>query len=510
VLSNRTLVLGVTALAPAIWGTTYLVTTELLPPQRPLLAAVVRALPAGLLLVAVTRRLPRGAWWWRAAVLGALNIGFFFALLFVAAYRLPGGVAATVGAVQPLLVAALSAGLLGDRLTPRTVLAGAAGVAGVGLLVLRADARLDGVGVLAALGGAVVMAVGVVLSKRWSSSAPLLATTGWPLAVRLPDVRRLRPRLRPLVPGHPRPAAHHGHLPRPAQPPGGHDVGLARARPGTHPGATAGRAGRPRRDRGPVPPPRSVPARRPVRHQPASGRAVSRQPVSRRPAGRRHAAPTDPVRRVMHITVFGAAGNVGRRVIAEASARGHLVTAAVRDPARAQDLPAGATVVRGDAADVDDVVALSVGRELVIGATRPVPGREADLVTTTRALLAGVARTRVRLLLVGGAATLTVPGAGGGTVIDDPAFPADWRAIALACRDQFDVCRADATADWTYLSPPALLLPGERTGRYRLGADMLVVGADGASTISYEDLAVALLDEAERPRHRRTRFTVGY
>ncbi|MFG3419206.1 EamA family transporter [Micromonospora sp. NPDC049460] len=181
-LKNRTLVLGVTALAPAIWGTTYLVTTELLPPQRPLLAAVVRALPAGLLLVAVTRQLPRGAWWWRAAVLGALNIGFFFALLFVAAYRLPGGVAATVGAVQPLLVAALSAGVLGDRLTPRTVLAGAAGVAGVGLLVLRADARLDGVGVAAALGGAVVMAGGVVLSKRWSSPAPLLATTGWQLA----------------------------------------------------------------------------------------------------------------------------------------------------------------------------------------------------------------------------------------------------------------------------------------------------------------------------------------
>ncbi|MER7474348.1 EamA family transporter [Micromonospora sp. NPDC000018] len=171
-----------TALAPAIWGSTYLVTTELLPPQRPLLAAVVRALPAGLLLVAVTRQLPKGAWWWRAAVLGALNIGFFFALLFVAAYRLPGGVAATVGAVQPLLVAALSAGLLGDRLTLRTVFAGAAGVAGVGLLVLRADARLDGVGVLAALGGAVVMAAGVVLSKRWSSPAPLLATTGWQLA----------------------------------------------------------------------------------------------------------------------------------------------------------------------------------------------------------------------------------------------------------------------------------------------------------------------------------------
>ncbi|SNS34904.1 probable blue pigment (indigoidine) exporter [Streptosporangium subroseum] len=171
----------VTALAPAIWGTTYLVTTELLPPDRPLLAAVVRALPAGLVLVVLTRRLPRGVWWWRAAMLGALNIGAFFALLFVAAYRLPGGVAATIGALQPLLVAGLSAGLLGERLSLRTTIAAAAGVAGVSLLVLRADARLDGLGVAAAVGGAVVMAVGVVLSKRWPSPAPLLATTGWQL-----------------------------------------------------------------------------------------------------------------------------------------------------------------------------------------------------------------------------------------------------------------------------------------------------------------------------------------
>ncbi|MFC8450907.1 EamA family transporter [Kitasatospora sp. NPDC057223] len=180
-LSNRLGIILTTALAPAVWGTTYIVTTELLPPGRPLLAAVVRALPAGLLLVLITRRLPRGSWWWRATVLGALNIGAFLALLFVAAYRLPGGVAATVGAVQPLLVAGLSAGLLGERLTLRTVLSGLAGVAGVSLLVLRAGARLDGLGVAAALGGAVVMAAGVVLSKRWAPPAPLLATTGWQL-----------------------------------------------------------------------------------------------------------------------------------------------------------------------------------------------------------------------------------------------------------------------------------------------------------------------------------------
>lgn len=178
---HRLGIVVLTALAPAIWGSTYLVTTELLPPGRPLLAAVLRALPAGLLLVAVTRRLPRGIWWWRALLLGALNIGVFFALLFVAAYRLPGGVAATVGAVQPLLAAGLSAALLGDRLSARTVVAGTAGVAGVSLLVLRSEARLDAVGVAAALGGALVMATGVVLAKRWASPAPLLATTGWQL-----------------------------------------------------------------------------------------------------------------------------------------------------------------------------------------------------------------------------------------------------------------------------------------------------------------------------------------
>jgi probable blue pigment (indigoidine) exporter len=181
VLNKNLRTLAVTALAPAIWGTTYLVTTEFLPPGRPLLAGAVRALPAGLALVLVTRRLPHGDWWWRALLLGTLNIGAFFALLFVAAYRLPGGVAATVGAVQPLLVAGLASILLRERLTLRIVVAAVAGVVGVSLLVLRADARLDGLGLAAAFGGAIVMATGVTLSKRWLSPAPLLATTGWQL-----------------------------------------------------------------------------------------------------------------------------------------------------------------------------------------------------------------------------------------------------------------------------------------------------------------------------------------
>ncbi|WP_141004383.1 EamA family transporter [Nocardioides humi] len=158
---------ALTALAPAVWGTTYLVTTELLPPGHPLFAGLLRALPAGLLLLLVLRRLPTGVWWWRSLALGALNIGLFFPLLFVAAERLPGGVAATVGAVQPLLVIGLALPLLRERPTAARVGWAVAGAGGVALVVLGPDARLDPVGLLAGLGGALSMAAGVVLTRRW-------------------------------------------------------------------------------------------------------------------------------------------------------------------------------------------------------------------------------------------------------------------------------------------------------------------------------------------------------
>lgn len=172
---------AITALAPAIWGSTYLVTTELLPPDRPLLAATVRALPAGLILLMFGRVLPQGIWWWRALVLGTLNIGAFFFLLFVAAYHLPGGVAALVGSVQPVIVLVLAAVLLGDRIRLPHVLACLAASVGVALLVLKATAQLDLVGVLAALGGAVCMASGIVLTKRWQRPVNVLLFTGWQL-----------------------------------------------------------------------------------------------------------------------------------------------------------------------------------------------------------------------------------------------------------------------------------------------------------------------------------------
>ncbi|MBN8942017.1 MAG: NAD(P)H-binding protein [Rhizobiales bacterium] len=212
----------------------------------------------------------------------------------------------------------------------------------------------------------------------------------------------------------------------------------------------------------------------------------------------------------MRVTVFGGAGSVGSRVVAEAMARGHEVVAVARNAARLSGLPAGAETRVGDASAIADVVRLSRGQDLVISATRPVPGQEEELVTTTRALLAGLAETGVRLLLVGGAASLAVPGGGGATVIDNPDFPAAIRALALACARQLETCRAAPSVDWTYLSPPALLQPGTRTGHYRLGKDELLVDAAGHSAISMEDLAVALLDEAERPAHSRVRFTVAY
>ncbi|MEV3932254.1 EamA family transporter [Streptomyces sp. NPDC049944] len=175
---------AITALAPLVWGSTYLVTTEFLPPDRPLLAATVRALPAGLILLAIGRTLPRGHWWWRAAMLGTLNIGAFLYLLFVAAYHLPGGVAALVMAVQPTVVLALSALLLKERITVTHASACALGIAGVALLALTPRAGLDAVGVGAGLLGAVSMATGIVLTKRWGRpiGVGVLTFTGWQLS----------------------------------------------------------------------------------------------------------------------------------------------------------------------------------------------------------------------------------------------------------------------------------------------------------------------------------------
>ncbi|MBX4896196.1 EamA family transporter [Rhizobium bangladeshense] len=170
-----------TAVAPAIWGSTYFVTTSFLPQGYPLTVALLRALPAGLLLLLIVRKLPTGVWWGRAFILGALNFSFFWAMLFVSAYRLPGGVAATVGAVQPLIVIALSRVFLGKPIQPLAVVAGFVGMIGVGLLVLTPKAALDSIGVAGGLAGAVSMAFGTVLARRWAPPVSNLTFTAWQL-----------------------------------------------------------------------------------------------------------------------------------------------------------------------------------------------------------------------------------------------------------------------------------------------------------------------------------------
>ena len=175
--------LAFAALAPASWGTTYVVTTTLLPADRPLLAATLRALPAGLALVAATRRLPRGSWWWRSAVLGMLNFGAFFPLLFFAAYRLPGGVAATIASVQPLVVALLSLSILRIRPARAVLYATLAGAAGVALLTLTAQARPDPLGIGAMLTATSLMGLAIVLAKKWGRPESPLVMAGWQLTV---------------------------------------------------------------------------------------------------------------------------------------------------------------------------------------------------------------------------------------------------------------------------------------------------------------------------------------
>lgn len=172
-----------TALAPAIWGSTYIVASEILPPDRPFTAALIRALPAGLLLLLYARVLPARRDWARLLVLSALNIGVFQALLFVAAYRLPGGLAAVLGAIQPLLVMLLA--WVAERRAPAqvTLWAAVAGVLGLAVLLLSPQTVFEPVGIAAALLGAACMAAGVWLTRRWQLHLSVLPLTGWQLTL---------------------------------------------------------------------------------------------------------------------------------------------------------------------------------------------------------------------------------------------------------------------------------------------------------------------------------------
>lgn len=180
-MENRLALLLITALAPMVWGSSYFVTTQFLPSGIPLWAATLRALPAGLLMLAFVHTLPRGVWWARVFVLGALNFTVFWAMLFVSAYRLPGGVAATVGSLQPMIVLILSWLMLSMPLTAGAIAGALAGFLGVLILVLGPEARFDPVGIIAGLAGAGSMALGVVLTKRWQPRVSAVTLTAWQL-----------------------------------------------------------------------------------------------------------------------------------------------------------------------------------------------------------------------------------------------------------------------------------------------------------------------------------------
>ncbi|MFV0134390.1 NAD(P)H-binding protein [Streptomyces sp. HMX87] len=209
---------------------------------------------------------------------------------------------------------------------------------------------------------------------------------------------------------------------------------------------------------------------------------------------------TDPVKT---IAVLGATGMVGSRVITEARARGHRVLALSRKPTSEDP---GVTPI---AVDVTDVPALREalagsgthgGADAVVLTVRTMPVDREFLVGATRAVLDVSAQLGIPVLVVGGAGALRSPGDHGLLVADDPAYvPSEWQAVAAAGVAQLRTCQDHPGSHWVYLSPPALLEPGERTGRYRRGTDTLLTGADGRSWISAEDLAVAVLDEVEAP-----------
>ncbi|MEL4181492.1 NAD(P)-dependent oxidoreductase [Roseateles sp. PN1] len=212
----------------------------------------------------------------------------------------------------------------------------------------------------------------------------------------------------------------------------------------------------------------------------------------------------------MKIALIGATGFIGSQLLQEAVQRGHQVTALVQHPEKVPALPG----VHAQAIDVLDTAALTQalrGHELVISAFSG--HAQADVLGYflqgfQSILSAAKAAAAPRLLVVGGAGSLEV--APGVNLLDSPQFPAEWKASAEGARQALSLLRAEAELDWTLLSPAAMLAPGERTGNFRLGGDQLLTDAQGQSRISVADYAVAMLDEMERPAHRRQRFSVAY
>jgi uncharacterized protein len=217
----------------------------------------------------------------------------------------------------------------------------------------------------------------------------------------------------------------------------------------------------------------------------------------------------------MKIILYGATGQVGSRILAELLARGHEVTAIVRHPEKLAPRP-GLTVQPGDLSSVEAIAKAIDGAQAVVSAYGAPHDRPEEVIEVTKREIQAVEQVSQhassaghapRLIVVGGAGSLEI--APGVTLVSTPDFPPAWKASALAHQKALELLRA-SSIDWTYLSPSAILEPGERTGTFRLGQDTLLTAANGKSWISIEDYAIALVDELEHPQHRRERFTVGY
>jgi putative NADH-flavin reductase len=203
----------------------------------------------------------------------------------------------------------------------------------------------------------------------------------------------------------------------------------------------------------------------------------------------------------MKVALIGATGNVGSRLLAELVARGHTVTAIARHPEKVP-AQAGVTAKSGDVFDKAGLTAVLAGHDAAISAVRFAGSDARTLIDAVKA--AGIPR----YLVVGGAGSLEV--APGQKLVDTPAFPAAYKPEALKGGEFLVALRAEKDLDWTFLSPSAMIAAGERTGKFRLGGDQLLTDDKGKSSISYEDFAVAMIDELEKPAHARGRFTVGY
>ncbi|UFX47893.1 NAD(P)-dependent oxidoreductase [Bradyrhizobium sp. 41S5] len=203
----------------------------------------------------------------------------------------------------------------------------------------------------------------------------------------------------------------------------------------------------------------------------------------------------------MKIAIAGASGQAGSRLTAELAGRGHAVTAIARNPEKIATLP-GVTAVRGDVNDQGALTALWAGHDAAISSVHFTVSDPVKLIEAAKASGVG------RYLVVGGAGSLEV--APGVRLVTTPNFPAQYKAEASKGAEFLDLLRQEKDLNWTFLSPSALFVAGERTGKFRLGTDQLLTAADGKSSISFEDFAVALADEIERPAHIRQRFTVGY